>query len=145
MGRRLSPQEIHQKIIWMLRIFHKTTSELWQRTPAPRKAAQSLQKERFDYQIDCSLPFWLSFLLQVTSISFLPLLFYTQLCETLLVLQAVENTKGPDYWLDCISPFDSPFSPPGHSTSLLPLLFSIYPCESLWVFLAVENCLTNNL
>ena len=29
----------------MLRNFHKTTSECWQRTPAPRKAAHSPQKE----------------------------------------------------------------------------------------------------
>ena len=44
-GRPLSPPQIHQKIIWMLSNFHKTTSECSRRTPAPRKAAHSLQKE----------------------------------------------------------------------------------------------------
>ena len=32
MGRPLSPPHIHQKNIWTLRKFHKTTSECWQRT-----------------------------------------------------------------------------------------------------------------
>ena len=38
-GRPLSPQRIHQKIIWMLGNFHKTTSENWQRTPGTQKGS----------------------------------------------------------------------------------------------------------
>ena len=36
-GRPLSPPQIHQKIIWMLNNFHKTTSEHWRRTPGTQK------------------------------------------------------------------------------------------------------------
>ena len=39
MGRPLSPQQIHQKIIGMLNDFHKTTSEGWQRTPGIQKGS----------------------------------------------------------------------------------------------------------
>ena len=47
------------------------------------------------------LPLWtLLFLHSVASISFLPLLFSTQLCESLCVFRTVENTWGTDYWLD---------------------------------------------
>ena len=35
----------HGKIIWTLSKYHKTTSECWQRTQAPRKAAHYLWKE----------------------------------------------------------------------------------------------------
>ena len=45
MGRPLSPPQIHQKNIWMLSKFHKTTSECWRRTSGTRKAAHCLQKE----------------------------------------------------------------------------------------------------
>ena len=45
MGRPLSPKLTHQKIIWMLSNWHKTTSGAWQRNQAPRKAAHFLQKE----------------------------------------------------------------------------------------------------
>ena len=38
-GRPLSPPQIHQKIIWMLSNFHKTTSECWQRTPSTQKGS----------------------------------------------------------------------------------------------------------
>ena len=38
-GRTLSPLQIHQKIIWMLSNFHKTTSECWQRTPGTQKGS----------------------------------------------------------------------------------------------------------
>ena len=38
-GRPLSPPQIHQKIIWMLSNFHKTTSECWQRTPGTQKGS----------------------------------------------------------------------------------------------------------
>ena len=44
-GDHFLPQEIHQKIIWILRQVHKTTSERWHRTPGTRKAAHCLQKE----------------------------------------------------------------------------------------------------
>ena len=36
-GRPFSPSQTHQKIIWMLSKFHKTTSECWQRTPGTQK------------------------------------------------------------------------------------------------------------
>ena len=36
-GRPLSLPQIHQKIIWMLSNYHKTTSEHWQRTPGTQK------------------------------------------------------------------------------------------------------------
>ena len=36
-GRPLSPQQIHQKIIWMLSNIHRTTSELWWRIPGTQK------------------------------------------------------------------------------------------------------------
>ena len=45
MRRALSPSQIHQKVIWMLINFHKTASECCWRYQAPRKTAQSLQKE----------------------------------------------------------------------------------------------------
>ena len=39
MGRPLSPLLIHQKLIWMLNNFHKTTSESWWRTPGTQKGS----------------------------------------------------------------------------------------------------------
>ena len=45
MGRLLSLPQIHQNNIWILRKFHKTTSECWQRTSGTRKAAHCLRKE----------------------------------------------------------------------------------------------------
>ena len=39
MGRPLSPLLIHQKVIWMLSNFHKTTSESWWRTPGTQKGS----------------------------------------------------------------------------------------------------------
>ena len=44
-GRPLSPPQIHQKNIYTLSKFHKTTSECRQRNQEPRKAAHCLQKE----------------------------------------------------------------------------------------------------
>ena len=46
MGRPISPSQIHQKNISTLSKLHKTTSECWQRTQAPRKADHWLQKQR---------------------------------------------------------------------------------------------------
>ena len=37
--RPISPPQIHQKIIWMLSNFHKTTSRCWQRTSGPPKVS----------------------------------------------------------------------------------------------------------
>ena len=55
----------------------------------------------YDYWLVCSLHLLtLLFLYQVASISSIPLLFSTQLCESLCVFLAVENTWGTDYWLD---------------------------------------------
>ena len=45
MGRPLSSLQIHQKIIWMLSNFHKTTSEHWWRTPGPQKGSPVSSKE----------------------------------------------------------------------------------------------------
>ena len=39
MGRPLSPLQIHQKNIWTLSKFHKTTSECWQRTSGTQKGS----------------------------------------------------------------------------------------------------------
>ena len=39
MGKQLSPPQIHRKVIWMMRKFHKTTSECWQRTPGTQKGS----------------------------------------------------------------------------------------------------------
>ena len=39
MERPLSPPQIHQKNIWMLSKFHKTTSECWQRTSGTQKSS----------------------------------------------------------------------------------------------------------
>ena len=44
-GRPLSPQKIHQKIIWIPSKCHKTNSERWRRTPGTRKTAHCLRKE----------------------------------------------------------------------------------------------------
>ena len=43
--RPLSPRQIHRKIIWMLRKFHKTTSEHWWRTPGTQKGSLFSSKE----------------------------------------------------------------------------------------------------
>ena len=62
-----------------------------------------------DYWLDCSLPLWtLLFLHHVTSISSLPLLFSTQLCESLRVFWMVDNTQETDYWLDLSLSFGFP-------------------------------------
>ena len=45
MERPLSPPQIHQKNIWMLSKFHKTTSECWQRTSGTQKVSHCLWKE----------------------------------------------------------------------------------------------------
>ena len=51
MGRPLSPPQTHQKIIWMLNNFHKTTSERWQRTPGTQKGSPfSLKGGRTKYK-----------------------------------------------------------------------------------------------
>ena len=39
MGRPLSPPQIHQKNIWTLSKFHKTTSECWQGTSGTQKSS----------------------------------------------------------------------------------------------------------
>ena len=62
MGRPLSPLQIHQKIIWILSNFHKTTSNCWQRTPGTQQGSAfsskwgttkyKRQKERQELRID---------------------------------------------------------------------------------------------
>ena len=44
-GKPLSPQWIHQKIIWMLSNVHKTTSGYWRRTPGTQKGSPIFSKE----------------------------------------------------------------------------------------------------
>ena len=39
-GRPLSPLQIHQKVIWILSNFHRTTSKGWQRIPDSQKGSQ---------------------------------------------------------------------------------------------------------
>ena len=64
-GRPLSPTQIHQKIIWMLSNFHKTTSEHWRRTPGTQKGSPFSSKggesERHSIMSDSLQPrpeFW---------------------------------------------------------------------------------------
>ena len=50
-GRPLSPQQIYQKIIWMLNNFHKRTSECCQRKPGTQKGSPfSLKGGRTKYK-----------------------------------------------------------------------------------------------
>ena len=74
-----------------------------------------------DYWLDCFLLLWtLLFLHQVASVSFLPLLFSTQLCESLCVPEGGEHLGN---WLLAGSVsllFISPFYPPGHLCLLPP-------------------------
>ena len=87
--------------------------------------------------IDLS-PFWLSFFSpKVTSISSLPLLFSIQLCESLWVFQAVENTWGIYYWLDLSLSFWLPLSLPGH---LYLLTSSLLLYVTPWTSLSVPDC-----
>ena len=93
-GRPLSLTQIHQKILWMLYKFHKTTSECWRRTPGTQKGSPFSLKGGHLYLLPPS----------------------SLLCLTLwisLMLQAVENTQGTDYWLDGFSwlPLFSSWSP----------------------------------
>ena len=103
--RPLSPPQIHQKIIWMLNNFHKTTSEHWRRTPGTQKGSPFSLKGGHLYLLPppslLYLTLWISlgvlgcgehlrnwllagsvsllltppFILLATSVSFLPLLF----------------------------------------------------------------------
>ena len=89
-----------------------------------------------DYWLDCSLPLWtLLFLHQVASVSSLPLLFSTQLCESLCVPDGGEHLGN---WLLAGSVsllFISPFYPPG--------LLCLLPPSSLltlWTSLSGPNC-----
>ena len=51
MGTPLSPPQIHQKNIWTLNKFHKTTSEWWQRTSGTQKdSPSSLKRDRTKYK-----------------------------------------------------------------------------------------------
>ena len=78
MGRPLSSPQICLKITWMLSNFHKTTFERWWRTPVTLKGSTVSSKEGIwllAYLLSCLLT--LPFLPQVTSMSFLPLLFST--------------------------------------------------------------------
>ena len=96
---------------------------------------------------DYSLPLLtLLFLPQITSISYLPLLFSIQFCESLWVFWATENTQGTEYCIDLsLSSWVPVFLLLFISISLLPLLFFMQLCEPLWVSLAVGNCFTINL
>ena len=76
MGRPLSPPQIHPKIIWMLSNFYKRASECWQRTPGTHRGSPISSKRGIWLLAWLLSPvLTLPFLLQVTSISFIPLLF----------------------------------------------------------------------
>ena len=91
-----------------------------------------------DYWLDGYLLLWtLLFLHQVTSVSSLPLLFCTQLCETLCVPDGGEHLGN---WLLAGSVsllFISPFYPPGHLCLLPP---SSLLCITLWTSLSGPDC-----
>ena len=90
-----------------------------------------------DYWLDCSLFLWtLLFLHQVASVSSLPLLFSTQLCESLCVPDGGEHT----IWLLVGSVsllFILPFYPPGHLCLLPP---SSLLCITPWTSLSGPDC-----
>ena len=92
----------------------------------------------WDYWLDHSLLLWtLIFLPQVVSVSSLPLLFSTQLCESLCVPDDGEHLGN---WLLAGSVsllFISLFYPPGHLCLLPP---SPLPCINLWTFLSSPDC-----
>ena len=121
---------------------------------APRKAAHCLWKEIFnpcflvfvnnfvplrtqssvliytwerDYWLDCSLPLWtLLFLHQVASVSSLPPLFSTQLCESLCSRWWRTLRELITGWI-CFSPFHSPLLsswPPLSPSSLFSSLYN---------------------
>ena len=79
-----------------------------------------------EYWLDCSLPLWtLLFLHQVASVSSLPLLFSTQICESLCVPEDGEHLGN---WLLAGSVsllLIPPFYPPGHLCLLPPSFFSV--------------------
>ena len=92
----------------------------------------------WDYWLNCSLPLW-TFLCphQVTSVSSLPLLFSTQLCESLCVPDGGEYLEN---WLLAGSVFllfIPPFYPPGHLCLLPP---SSLLCITLWTSLSSPDC-----
>ena len=91
-----------------------------------------------DYWLDCSLLLWtLLFLHQVASVSSLPLLFSTQLCESLCVPDGGEHLGN---WLLTGSVsllFIPPFYPPGHLCLLPP---SSLLCITLWTSLSSPDC-----
>ena len=124
-------RELGQGDHFLLHKFIERTFERWANSTkqllnagrghqAPRKAAHCLQKE-------------------VTSISSLPLLFSTQLCESLCVPNGGEHL-GTDYWLDLSLSFSFPpcilLDTP---VSFLPLLFSVKLREHLWAVQTVEH------
>ena len=91
-----------------------------------------------DYWLDHFLLLWtLLFLNQVVSASSTPLLFSTQLCESLCVPDSGEHSGN---WLLAGSVsllFISLFYPPGHLCLLPP---SPLPCITLWTPLSGPDC-----
>ena len=90
-----------------------------------------------DYWLDCSLPLWtLLFLHQVASVSSLPLLFSTQLSESMCVPDSGEHLGN---WLlaDLSLSFWFPLYPPGHLCLLPP---SSLLHVTLWTSLGVPHC-----
>ena len=74
-----------------------------------------------DYWFDCSLPLWtLLFLPQVASVSSLPLLFSTQLCESLCIPDGGEHLGNRLLAGSVSLLFIPPFYPPGHLCLLPP-------------------------
>ena len=101
--------------------------------PLRTKSSVRIFTWEWDYWLDCSLPLWtLLFLHQVASVSSLPLLFSTQLSESLCVPDGREHLGN---WLLAGSVsllFIQPFYPPGYLCLLPPSsLLCITPLTSL--------------
>ena len=92
----------------------------------------------WDYWLDCSLPLWtLLFLHEVTSVSSFPLLFSTQLSESLCVSDGGEHL-GNGLLAGSVSLlFIPPFYPPGHLCLLPP---SSLLCITPWTSLSGPDC-----
>ena len=92
-----------------------------------------------DYWLGCSLPLWtLLFLHQVASISFLPLLFFTKLCESPVCSRQWRALRELVTGWICLSPFHFPLLsswPPLSTSSLFSSLhnsMNIYEWSRLW-------------
>ena len=91
-GRSLFPQQIHQKIIWILSNLYKTTSEHWQKAQGTQKGSPFSLKGGVWLLAWLLSPLWLSLFSPRWPLS-PPFPFSSLLnSESLWVLWAVENT-----------------------------------------------------